>query len=236
LFFGRLALLFIEAWVWGHGRTCFSGSSGHAMIAGLLQDTLSIPPALALPAYLIFIFAAGPAGPARLLPRSRAGADRMGGAGLVELFRVLFILLTLYSRVLSAAAKKSQSAGKRFFLHSGFGRLVLHYLQQLLPRLGGDQPDTVSCWINNIRINHRFGGTAQVLELIDRLKPDLVFIQEISGQDRLLFNRRFSASHPHQIWADARENYNGGAIQSKFPFLTARTSTSALNMRKAILI
>jgi len=223
LFFGWLALLFIEAWVWGHVQDLFVPDlQVSQMIAGRRHDTLWIPPALALPAYLYFHLRRWTGRTARLLPAiALLALTGWAVLDLLNYFRVLFILLTLYFAVFCLQLRKNPRVRANvFFFTLALAGLVLHYRQHLLPRLGGDQPDTVSVLDYNIRINHRLEERRQVLELIDRLKPDLVFIQEISGQDRLLFNRRFSASHPHQIWADARENYNGGAILSKFPFLS----------------
>ncbi len=245
LFFGWLALLFIEAWVWGHVQDLFVPDHPVTqMIAGLLQDTLWIPPALALPAYLHFQLRRWTGRTAQLLPTIALLALTVWAAlDLLNYFRVLFILLTLYFTVFCLQLRKNPRVRANvLFFTLALAGLVLHYRQQLLPRLGGDQPDTVSVLDYNIRINHRLEDRQQVLDLIDRLQPDLVFIQEISGQDRLLFNRRFSASHPHQVWADVRENYNGGAILSKFRFLSRQNidigteySKGHFNLNQAVI-
>ena len=246
LFFSWLALLFIEAWVWGHVQDLFvPDHQVTQMIAGLFQDTLWIAPALALPAYLYFHLRrwTGRTGCRLLLAIALLTLTGWAALDLLNYFRVLFILLTIYFAVICLQLRKNPRVRANvLFFSLTLAGLVLHYRQQLLPRLGGNQADTVSVLDYNIRINHRLEERQRVLDLIDRLQPDLVFIQEISGQDRLLFNRHFSASYPHQIWADARENYNGGAILSKFRFLSRQNidigteySKGHFNLNQAVI-
>ncbi|HPN35291.1 MAG TPA: endonuclease/exonuclease/phosphatase family protein [bacterium] len=246
LFFGWLTLLFIEAWVWGHVQDLFvPDHQVTQMIAGLLQDTLWIPPALALPGYLYFHLCRWTGRTAHRLLSAIALLAVTGWAALnlLNYFRILFFLLTLYFAVFCLQLRKNPRVRANvLFFTLALAGLVLHYRQQLIPKLGGNPQDTVSVLDYNIRINHRFEERQQVLDLIDRLQPDLVFIQEISRQDRLLFTRRFSTSHPHQIWADARENYNGGAILSKFRFLSRQNidigteySKGHFNLNQAVI-
>jgi endonuclease/exonuclease/phosphatase (EEP) superfamily protein YafD len=222
IFFFWLLLLFMEAWIWGNVQDLFIPDHPiMQIIASILQDTLWIPLGLALPVYLYFSFHRMAQ---RLLVRLPALAAAAGVtvwafcdlAGYFK-FLLIFILLFFVLLVKRTLHKPVVSANVLIFSIALAG-LVLHYQQQLLPSWNSDPGAAITLLDYNIRVNQNKAEREQVLTLIDRLRPDLVFIQEISGTDRTLFNERFRAVYPHQLWADRRETYNGGAILSRFPF------------------
>jgi len=246
LFFLWLLLLFIEAWVWGNVQDLFLPDHPvMQIVASLLQDTMWIPLALALPAYAFYLY--------RRVEGRPVYRWAAGLTGLIPLiwtlisptgfFRWLIFFIALYFIVFSCSFKKHLSVRANVMVFSlALLGVVLHYRQQLLPRLLMQPHATLTVLDYNIRVNQNKKEREQVLSLIEQLKPDLVFIQEIASQDRNLFSQRFKQAYPYQLWADRRENYNGGAILSQFPFLSSQNidirteySSSHFNLNQAII-
>jgi endonuclease/exonuclease/phosphatase (EEP) superfamily protein YafD len=223
LFIFWLLLLFAQAWVWGNIQDLILPDHPvMQMIAGLLQDTLWIPLGLALPFYGYYLFSKIEK---RLLFRVFALAVWLAPIlwAFIDLpgyFRYLVFFVILYFAVFVMRLRKQPSVRANVLIFSlTLVGLVLHYQQQLFPSITWNDRSTLSILDYNICVNQSKVEREQVLVLIDRLKPDLVFIQEIASRDRSLFSERFKTMYPHQLWADRFENYNGGAILSRFAFL-----------------
>jgi len=226
LFFFWLFLLFIEAWIWANVQDLFLPQHPvMQMIAGLLQDTLWIPLGFALPAYMSAVFYSV-VKPWTWRIMAMVICLALGLWALLDplgYFRYLILSIVIYFVLLGVSIKKRSALAANLLVFSlALLGMVLHYQQQLLPSLYQPSGPTVSILNYNIRVNQKKEEREQVLSLIDRTRPDLVFIQEISSRDRDLFNQRFKGLYPAQLWSDRRENYNGGVILSKHPFLYSK--------------
>jgi endonuclease/exonuclease/phosphatase (EEP) superfamily protein YafD len=226
LFFLWLLVLFNETWIWGAVQKLFLPDHPVVqVIASLLQDTLWLPLGLALPAYCFLLFRQRYA---KLGPRLIAAAVSLAlllWAVLDPLsyFRYLFILLPIYFLLLISRIRSTQSIRANHLAYTlCLLGLVLHYWPQLWPPLLPRSKATLTLLDYNIRVNQNIQDREKVLQLIDRLQPDLVFVQEISSRDKSLFSDRYRTIYPHQLWSDRSENYNGGAILSRFPFTSAK--------------
>ena len=103
--------------------------------------------------------------------------------------------------------------------------LVSNYRGQLFPAfkyLSFHTKRSITIMSYNIRVYMPGERREEVISTIVREKPDIVFIQEINPDDRVLFRQQLHAMFPHQFFSDRFEDYNGGVILSKFPFI--RTS------------
>ncbi|MBN2356176.1 endonuclease/exonuclease/phosphatase family protein [candidate division KSB1 bacterium] len=197
------------------------------MIAGLCQDTLWLPLAVALPGYLLWLS----------WVQLSSWWQRIIAAvfsvfillwvifAVNEFFRWMIILVAflLFGVIQLVRQKRHLYANILLFVLAWLG-VVLHYRGQLLPNLPrfSSTEATLTILDYNILVGQRGTQRNQVFELIASEKPDLIFIQEINSGDRKLFREKMGALYPHQLWADRREYYNGGAILSKFPIKEAR--------------
>ncbi len=222
VFFFWLMLLFIEAWIWGNVQDLFIPDHPiMQIIASILQDTLWIPLGLALPVYLYLLFQSLVQ---RIYLRLLALTVAVGTAvwafcDLSGYFQFLLFFILPYFYLLIKRSKNQLVMPANVFIYTlALIGLVVHYQKQLLPSWNNDQGRTITLLDYNIRVNQTRVEREQVVALINRIKPDLLFIQEITMQDRTLFNERFRNFYPYQLWADRRETYNGGAILSRFPF------------------
>ena len=246
LFFFWLLVLFNETWIWGAVQRLFLPDHPVVQVtASLLQDTLWLPIGLALPAYLYLLLRRHvPSLPLRLV--AAAGCTALLVWAVLDplaYFRYLFLLLPLFFMLLIALIRKAQSLRANLLVYTlCLLGLMIHYWPQLWPPLLPASGATLSLLDYNIRVNQNIQDREQVFRLIDRLRPDLVFIQEISSRDKALFSERFRSRYPHQLWSDRSEYYNGGAILSRFPFTSAqnidihtRFSKGHFNLNHAVI-
>jgi len=222
-----LAIVACELFVWGNLRLLLLPQIPMIeMFCSISQDTLWLPPALALPGYLFWLAMNLWQ---RTLPRIAAA---MGCAALFiwavvdapGFFRsiILWIALMATGIIFYIRQQRHLRANVFFFTLACLG-IVAHYGRQLLPAwpLAGDSRPSLSILDYNILVDQRGEKRKPVLELIREKNPDIVFIQEINRQDRKLFTEQFSEIYPYQLWADRFEYYNGGVILSRFPFKSA---------------
>jgi endonuclease/exonuclease/phosphatase (EEP) superfamily protein YafD len=246
LFFLWLLVLFNETWIWGAVQKLFLPDHPVVqVIASLLQDTLWLPIGLALPGYMFLLFQQRHSG---LLLRLAAAATCLAlfAWALLEplsYFCYLFLLIPVYFLLLSLKIRTTQSIRANLLAYTlCLLGLVLHYWPQLWPPLLPRSEATLTLLDYNIRVNQNIQDREKVMQLIDRLKPDLVFIQEISSRDKSLFSDRYRSFYPQQLWSERSENYNGGAILSRFPFtfsknidVYTRFSKGHFNLNHAVI-
>ncbi|HQI50188.1 MAG TPA: endonuclease/exonuclease/phosphatase family protein, partial [bacterium] len=225
LFLFWVVVLTGEALVWGNLRVLFLPRVPTVeMAASLLQDTLWLLVGLALPFYVCALAF-------RQLPRRIARRALVAAVLLFWIlvlgdlplyFRWLFLLIGLLVFLAVRDARRSRSIRAHYFLfYMACLGLVLNYGPQLFPSfpsLRKAGPGHLKILDYNISSTLYGEKRAPLFELIQREKPDLVFIQEINSSDQKLFRRKLDDLYPYQLWADRFENYNGGAILSRIPF------------------
>ncbi|MBN1542638.1 endonuclease/exonuclease/phosphatase family protein [candidate division KSB1 bacterium] len=193
------------------------------MAANVLEDTLWLPIAIALPIYLVGQirgYFSRAIAVVMVLIAAAVGFAFLVGAP--ESFRWLFLPIVLFFFFLIRRVCKERQLSADVFAYT----LVIlflagHYRFQLLPfSLSGIgcQEETLTAISYNISVSRPAEMRRQVIDQIQELLPDFVFIQEINSHDRTLFRRELGQAYPHQLWADRSENYNGGVILSRLPF------------------
>ncbi len=197
------------------------------MIASLCQDTIWLPLAFALPAYLLWLSATQLARWRQRLPAIILSL----ALGLWFVFDVqgffrwmIFVALLFFiAMAMVFHRQRKLPAHVVLFLMAWVG-VVLHYRGQLLPDLPRVGAKKASLHILDFSISGAQRGAQRqpVFDLIAREQPDVIFIQEINSGDRSLFSVKLGRDYPHQLWSDRYEYYNGGAILSKIPFIARR--------------
>lgn len=221
LFFLWFIIGVLEVWTWTPLRSILWGYIPlQEMFVAVLQDTLWIPVALALPFYLAGLMTT--IWRQKLLWFVLAGVGTIAALFAMTLyFRILFVFIVLFVVFwMISIAQKSQTP-----LHTAVYALVLvglalHYNSQLLPpRPFQQSAQTLSVMSYNISVNRSPEHRENVIKLLQVTTPDIVFIQEINGADRWLFREHLGASYPYQLWSERYEEYNGGVILSRHPFV-----------------
>ncbi|NOY57436.1 MAG: hypothetical protein GXO75_00685 [Calditrichaeota bacterium] len=198
--------------------------------SSLLNDLLWLPLAVALPIYLAYYVAK--ISEWKIIKSLACTVGLfifiLGVFHLDVYFRYLFyLMLPLFALLLIDVIKSRKIRGYAFFYVIALVGLILNYQTQLIPKIeiGRNRPkQSLSVMSYNILVDQSNEKRLEAIELIRRQKPDLVFVQEIRTSDRKLLRRRLADLYPYQHWSEKWENYNGGVIFSRIPFVSTRNA------------
>lgn len=198
------------------------------MLASVLNDTIWLPVALALPMYAAFLFWG-------TIKSDRIGIALFSSMVLVLIaaiinftmyFRFMFLLIVVFFVFLVIFTRRYAAIRINCLMFAiALLGLILHYRLQLLPDISFGKKtndNNLSILDYNILVSQRGDKREPIINLINERNPDIVFIQEINSSDRQLFRSRLGVKYPYQLWADRFETYNGGVILSKYPFTRAQ--------------
>jgi endonuclease/exonuclease/phosphatase (EEP) superfamily protein YafD len=192
-------------------------------LVSLFRDVIWIPVSLALPFYLLaMIWSVTDKWMIRILSAiALLGYLTFGTLHLSTYFRFLFIGLCAFAVLFFVICFRKRQVRLNVLLFAILLLiLAINYNNQLLPKLlwPFTRSQTLTIMSYNILVDQDPEKRDEVIALIKRNNPDLLFLQETNARDRQLFQKEFAAKYPHQLWSERNETYNGGAIFSIFPF------------------
>ena len=198
--------------------------------SSLLNDLLWLPLAVVLPIYLT-VYAAK-------ISRRKIAKGLAYGVGIILFaggvfhlnvyFRYLFyLMIPFFAFLFVDVVRHHKIRGYAFFYILALIGLILNYQAQLIPKIeiGRNRvKKSLSVMSYNILVDQSKEKRLAAIELIRRQKPDLLFVQEIRTSDRKLLRRKLVDLYPYQHWSEKWENYNGGVIFSRIPFVSTRNT------------
>ncbi len=198
--------------------------------SSLLNDLLWLPLAMMLPIYLA-VYAAK-------ISRWKIVKDVAYGIGIILFavgvfhldvyFRYLFyLMIPFFAFLFVDIVRRHKIRGYAFFYILALIGLILNYQMQLIPKIeigSNSVKQSLSIMSYNILVNQSREKRMAAIELIRQQKPDLVFVQEIRTSDRKLLRRKLEDLYPYQHWSEKWENYNGGVIFARIPFISTRNT------------
>lgn len=195
------------------------------IVASFLCDLVWIPPALFLPLYLAAAFSkvTNWAVAKVVIVISGFVLLAFGVYFLPHYFNYLiYLIVPFFAFLIYLATFKKQAS-----LHSLAFALVMvliinHYGMMLLPEMSwGRSKDSMTILTYNIHGRGEEQQREEIARIAKKERPDFVFVQEISSADRKILRSLMESDYPHQLWADRFENYTGGVIFSRIPFVYA---------------
>lgn len=214
-------VLFLQVFVWTSWRFHISENALVETMVSVVQDLIWIPVGLGLPFYIWFL--------AKDVIRNRwlriavfVVSITIGFYGLFHLmtyFRYLFlpVLLFFFFLLLDSMIRRHIRLDILIFALSVLV-VIFRYQTQLLPVTPFHKPyqHKLKIMSYNILVKQAPEKRKAIIELINKERPDIIFIQEINRYDREYFPRQLP-DYPYQLWAGQYDDYNGGAILSRFP-------------------
>ena len=217
--------LVLEILVWSHEIRVlfFPYHPVSDMIFNVLNDTVWLPVAFAMPLYLALLLSRVTkytaikwgcylAGIALFV----AGLSNPGRFFMYLVYLVVpFFALSVYHVVTFRKMRVHL-----LILAGVVLLLVAHYRLQMLPNLRiQHSKNTIKVMSYNILVNQYGRKRQETIDLIRKEQPDVVFLQEINVNDRVLLNHALRDIYPYQVWSEKAETYNGGVIFTRFPLL-----------------
>lgn len=218
------------------------------MPMNVLQDTLWLPVALAMPWYVMLL--------ALKVTKFRsikmivilvsAVIFLLGLARLPLYFQYLFCLFVpLFVLLVYQITFIGRPRLHLLFYLVAVALLIANYRGQLFPNnpLGqSSRATTLQIASYNISSSVRMNNRSEILQFVRTFRPDIIAIQEITSADRKLLKDRLDDLYPYQLWSERFENYNGGVIFSRLPFylqenINIRTpySSGHINLNHAVV-
>ena len=198
--------------------------------SSLLNDLLWLPLAIALPIYLA-VYAAKISHRKIVKHVAYAVGLVLFVLGIFHLnvyFRYLFyLMIPFFAFLFVDVVRHHKIRGYAFFYILALIGLTLNYQTQLIPKIEIERnrvKKSLSVMSYNILVDQSKDKRLAAIELIRRQKPDLLFVQEIRTSDRKLLRRKLVDLYPYQHWSEKWENYNGGVIFSRIPFVSTRNT------------
>ncbi len=228
LFAFWILILALQLLIWANLRDLFFTHRPLVeTVASFLRDLLWLPIALALPFYLIVLFAKTNASKyfKIIIAVICLLVFAAGGFNLPSYFRhLIFLMIPFFTLVIYQAYQKRGVKAHSLLFSVVLLAVGMNYRGNMLPSNGiyhRPSKSKLSIMTFNIHVNPSKEKRALAIETIRREKPDIVFIQEINSHDRKLFNGKLGELYPYQLWSDRFETYLGGVILSRFPFITS---------------
>lgn len=192
-------------------------------LVSLFRDVIWIPVALALPFYLVaMIWVVTDKWIIRILSAIALFVGLiLGIVNLAVYFQFLFIGLCAFAVLFFIICFRKRQIRLNVLLFAILLlTLAMNYNNQLLPKLlwPFTRTRTLTVMSYNILVDQDFEKRDEVIALIKKNDPDLLFLQETNTRDRQLFQQVFAKKYPYQVWSERNETYNGGVIFSIFPF------------------
>ncbi len=216
------------------------------IIANVLNDTIWIPIAFTLPLYLSALLTKVTKFTWIKIVFFLAGLCilALGVSNPEQFFKYLFYMIVPFFALFVYYITTFKTIRINILVYTlVLLALVLHYRSQLLPSFKPlYRKDTLKLMSYNILVSETGEKRRAVIDFIRREKPDVVFLQEINLQDRVLLKEELMDLYPHQIWSDKFETYNGGVIFSRLPLkfrknydIKTQYMSGHINMNHAII-
>ena len=192
------------------------------IFANLFQDIIWLPIGIFLPFYL--------AGLARRITKYlilkiglflfAALICVFGCMNLVFYFKYLFYLVIPYLAFLIFHIIQLHKARLHVLLFTGaLLFFTINYGAQIFPKFHKNTDYCLTVMSYNIRVDQSTEERLKAVELVRQQLTDIVCIQEVNTGDRKLLREKLSDIYPYQLWSERYENYLGGVILSRFPFV-----------------